>query len=284
MNISSLRQKYHQRICSEMIRIRHGSTKGDYPNFADGSSNQSIKYAWGILDRLSCERNYDILDGQTVGTRFETITRDFVKAAFSYLQHIRPGEFDYSVHTNIAEFAQYEHLTYISDAFKKNAILASAFGGDYVVRPDIVIGKKPMSDEQIDKLGILSDSAVQHAKYTTLRHSNSPHPILHAIISCKWTIRTDRAQNTRTEVLNLIRNRKGHLPHIVAITAEPWPARIAALALGTGDLDCVYHFALTELVEAVEETKNDDGIEALQIMINGKRLRDVSDLPFDLAV
>jgi len=34
----------------------------------------------------------------------------------------------------------------------------------------------------------------------------------------------------------------------------------------------------------VEETKNDDGIEALQIMINGKRLRDVSDLPFDLAV
>ncbi|MBN1975836.1 MAG: restriction endonuclease, partial [Anaerolineae bacterium] len=33
-------------------------------------------------------------------------------------------------------------------------------------------------------------------------------------MSCKWTIRSDRGQNPRTEVLNLIRNRKGHLPHI----------------------------------------------------------------------
>lgn len=284
MNISSLRRDYHRRICSEIIRIRRGSTKGDYPNFADGSSLASTKYSWGILDRLSCERNYENIDGQTAGTRFETITRDFVKDAFSHLQHIRPGEFEYSVHTDIARFAQYEHLDYISRAFKKDAILASAFGGDYVVRPDIVVGKKPMSDAVIDEFGILKDSAQEHAKYTILRENNSPYHILHAIISCKWTIRTDRAQNTRTEVLNLIRNRKGHLPHIVAITAEPWPARIAALALGTGDLDCVYHFALPELVEAVNETGNDDGIESLQIMINGKRLRDISDMPFDLAI
>jgi hypothetical protein len=82
----------------------------------------------------------------------------------------------------------------------------------------------------------------------------------------------------------LIRNRKGHLPHIVAITAEPWPARIAALALGTGDLDCVYHFALPELIEAVNESGSEDAVESLKIMVDGKRLRDVSDLPFDLAI
>ena len=45
-----------------------------------------------------------------------------------------------------------------------------------------------------------------------------------------------RSQNTRTEDLNLIRNRKGRLPHVVAVTAEPLPMRIASLALGTGDL------------------------------------------------
>jgi hypothetical protein len=107
--------------------------------------------------------------------------------------------------------------------------------------------------------------------------------ILHASISCKWTIRSDRSQNTRTEALNLIRNRKGHLPHIVAVTAEPLPTRIAALALGTGDMDCVYHFALNELQEAIKSIKNEDQMDMLKIMIDGRRLRDISDLPFDLA-
>ena len=152
------------------------------------------------------------------------------------------------------------------------------------MRPDIVIGKRPFTDRKINERGILTDSSPNDASHTILREKNSSKSTLHAIVSCKWTIRTDRAQNTRTEVLNLIRNRKGHLPHIVAVTAEPWPARIAALALGIGDLDCVYHFALQELVETVKEINNQDTIETLNIMIEGKRLRDISDLPFDLAI
>jgi len=57
-----------------------------------------------------------------------------------------------------------------------------------------------------------------------------------------------------------------------------------SLALGTGDLDCVYHFALPELREAVEKTDSEDQLEMLLGMINGRRLRDISDLPFDLAI
>src|ERR1035438_2137764 len=74
--------------------------------------------------------------------------------------------------------------------------------------------------------------------------SNGGLPILHASISCKWTIRSDRVQNARSEALNLIRNRKGRLPHVVVVTGEPLPSRLSAIALGTGDIDCVYHFAL----------------------------------------
>jgi len=97
-------------------------------------------------------------------------------------------------------------------------------------------------------------------------------------------MRSDRAQNIRTEALNLIRNRKGNTPHIVAVTAEPLPTRIASLALGTGDLDCVYHFALPEMLEAVQGVGGEDQLEMLTGMINGRRLRDISDLPFDLSV
>jgi len=75
------------------------------------------------------------------------------------------------------------------------------------------------------------------------------------------------------------------LPNIVAVTAEPLPMRIASLALGTGDLDCVYYIALDELKTVCGELPGcEDQAEMLFIMINGDRLRDVSDLPFDLAV
>jgi len=121
------------------------------------------------------------------------------------------------------------------------------------------------------------------ARHTPLRLAVNTKSILHASVSCKWTIRSDRSQNTRTEALNLIRNRKGKVPIVVAVVFEPLPTRIASIALGTGDLDCVYHGALHELREAVEEIKNEDQKDMLDTLVRGRRLRDISDLAFDLA-
>ena len=84
--------------------------------------------------------------------------------------------------------------------------------------------------------------------------------------------------------MGLIRNRKGRLPHIVVVTGEPMPGRLASLALGTGDIDCVYHFALNELIQAVDATHAEDSIEMLKILVDGKRIKDISDLPLDLSV
>ena len=109
----------------------------------------------------------------------------------------------------------------------------------------------------------------------------------YASVSAKWTMRSDRAQNSRTEALNLIRNRKGHLPHVVVVTGEPLPSRLASLALGTGDLDCVYHFALYELLDAVRKYGSggrEDIVETIENLVEGKRLKDISDLPLDLSV
>jgi hypothetical protein len=164
--------------------------------------------------------------------------------------------------------------------------LAAALGGDYLVTPDIIVGRHPVSDVEVNQVTTIVDRAEPICQFTPLLAANRPRPclILHASISCKWTMRSDRAQNIRTEGLNLIRNRKGHTPHIAAVTAEPLPTRLASLALGTGDLDCVYHFALPELREAVEKIGGEDQLEMLLGMINGRRLRDISDLPLDLAI
>lgn len=117
-----------------------------------------------------------------------------------------------------------------------------------------------------------------------LRALPGHEPILHASISTKWTLRSDRAQNARSEALNLIRNRKGRQPHIVVVTGEPTPSRLSSLALGTGDIDCVYHFALYELQEAVADLGNSEAEDLLAMMVDGKRLKDISDLPLDLSV
>ena len=52
-------------------------------------------------------------------------------------------------------------------------------------------------------------------------------------------------------------------------------------------MDCVYHFALYELLDAVQEySKNgrEDILETLENLVAGKRLKDISDLPLDLSV
>ena len=54
--------------------------------------------------------------------------------------------------------------------------------------------------------------------------------------------------------------------------------------MGTGDIDCVYHFALPELVDVIDRLGAEDAKELLKILIEGKRLKDISDLPLDLAV
>jgi hypothetical protein len=167
-------------------------------------------------------------------------------------------------------------------AAKADAELAAALGSDYTITPDIVVVRDTEDDSAINAPAFLVDDNV--TTLASLRKKNGGLPLLHASISCKWTIRSDRAQNARSEALNLVRNRKGRLPHVVVVTAEPTPSRLASIALGTGDIDCVYHFALYELQATVEALGMTDAADMLAVMVDGKRLKDISDLPLDLAV
>jgi len=284
MSIAALRREYHEALCRRIICIKQGS-KGPYPNFADGSNNASIAIAYGIVRRISAEVGIRALPAQTMGGLFEVLTKDFLERSFTLLRHVRPGAWCYTTKLPISSFDQYSHLAELESLIEAERELSSSLGTDYIVKPDIVVGRLPVADEEINRHGLVVAENDGVGKLTPLRDRNSstPLPILHASISCKWTVRSDRSQNSRTEALNLVRNRKGPLPHIAAVTAEPLPTRLASLALGTGDLDCVYHFALNELQEAIREIENEDQMDMLRTLVDGRRLRDISDLPFDLA-
>ena len=281
--ISEARKHYHKALLSNGVLTI--DAKG-IPSNADSSSKLSINIARGIADRLMAEIREKSV-GQTSGAKFEQINMQFLSDTFPKLQNLRPGKWHIAKLGNrnamkTSSFSQYEHLEYLSQLTRSDARLAASMGNDYMVAPDVVIYRETETDDSINKPTVIVDDSV--CKLAALRKSNGGLPILHASISAKWTMRSDRAQNSRTEALGLIRNRKGHLPHIVVVTGEPMPARLASLALGTGDIDCIYHFALYELVKAVNDAQAEDSIELLDMLIQGKRLKDISDLPLDLTV
>ena len=262
---------------------------------ADTSSRGSKAIARRIVDILVEEQHHavstvDKISGQTLGKQFETLTMEFLRETFLYLQNLRPGrpgnwtilQLGNNNKLKTSDFAQYEHLAYLNALTTQNAQLAAALGNDYLVAPDVVVYRDLSEDSEINAAQPIVDDEI--CKMADIRKSNGGKPILHASVSAKYTMRSDRAQNSRTEALNLIRNRKGHLPHIVVVTAEPMPNRLASLALGTGDIDCVYHFALYELIRAVKEAGSEDALETLETLVQGKRLKDISDLPLDLSV
>lgn len=257
---------------------------------ADKGNAPSREIAARLAHRLMSE-THERQAGQTSGSAFEVLIAEFIRRTFPELQHIRPGSWEVIQLGNrsamkTSSFAQYEHLEYLQELTDANARLKTILGNDYMVAPDVVVYRYPLLEEELNAPFAVADEHT--ATMTELRTANNEKPLLLASVSAKWTMRSDRAQNSRTEALNLIRNRKGQAPHIVVVTGEPLPSRIASLALGTGDIDCMYHFALYELISAVEEYGSQNGrediIEQLDTLIAGKRLKDISDLPLDLCI
>ena len=280
--ISAARTRFHSELLDSVLT----TDRSGIPSNADRDNRFSVAIARGIVERLGASASAERLPGHRSGSRFERACEQFVNDIFLSLGHLRPGNWTVARinvrdKIGIARFEQYQHLSELESLANSNSVLASAIGSDYIISPDIVISREPEPDEIINNQRQVVDSS--YALLANLRRRNNSLPILHASISCKWTIRSDRAQNARSEALNLIRNRKGRLLHIVVVTSEPLPSRIASLALGTGDIDCVYHFALPELQNTVQELDYGDSQEMMEIMISGRRLRDISDLPLDLA-
>ena len=275
--LSAVRREFHAALEERLWSVRGGVASN-----SDNSNATSKAIGLALAEEVGVTADRERLRGSEAGSEFERRTMDFLQATFPRLSHLRPGIWRVGPGMGISEFEQYAHLEALQQAAAANRELAAALGSDYTIKPDIIITREPEADERINELEEFVVSGL--ARLTPLRRKNSELEILHASVSCKWTIRSDRTQNSRAEALNLLRNRKGRAPHIAVVTAEPLPSRLASIAIGTGDIDCTYHVALHELQEVVSGDRWGDAQEMLAIMVEGKRLRDISDLPLDLAV
>jgi hypothetical protein len=154
----------------------------------------------------------------------------------------------------ITDYSQYDHLLRLNELVKANPTLSVTVGQDYLIKPDVVIGLE----------GVPTVNGL---------------PLLHAAVSCKWSIRSDRVQNIRHENNQMVRHRRGRQPHLVGVTAEPLPSRLASIARGTGEVDAVYHVVYDELDAAVQ-VSNNTGQQAAWAEITGQgRLLNYNLLP-----
>ena len=146
----------------------------------------------------------------------------------------------------------------LDELVKDNPTLRTELGLDYIIKPDVTVG--------------------------LVRGAAGLSPLLHAAVSCKFTIRSDRVQNIRHESVSMIRHRRGRLPHIVSVTSEPLPSRLASICRGTGEVDAVYHVCLPELSQAVTEVGNAEQQELLEEVTGQNRLFGLAELVEHLTV
>lgn len=233
------------------FRIQDGKPTAT-PNVADSSSRGSVAIARHVMEAMGVSGPSSVSGNP--GPRFERLMREHLART---LPDLRP-DLDLVVdQRKLADFEQYAHLDRLQKLIKedKSRLLAAEFGSDYLVKPDATVHIPGVSGG---------------------RH-------LHASVSCKWTLRSDRAQNVRHEAVMMVRHRRGRLPHMVAVTMEPMPSRIAALAKGTGEVDSVYHPLLRELIAAVRAVGGSQQNDALDELLSQDRLLPLSDLPRRLA-
>jgi len=291
--LAEARRAFHESLKSTILWLKPLSTiemsirktlPADFPgavSIADRNNKSSITIAWEWAKRLSGSFAPNEPKDNS-GKLFQDEVRDFLRTGFDLGISVRPGDWHFKTQYPISQFDQYRHLEDIGRTLKSDNELRTIFSEQFLVTPDIVVFRSPLHgheagrtlDLNVASLSPLFDDALFAKGY----------PLLHASVSTKITMRSDRAQNSRTEALNLMRNRKGRLPAIVAVTAEPLPTRLASLALGTGDVDFVYHAGLPELQEALEAVGNEDQLDMLKTIVQGRRLRDISDLVLDLLI
>jgi hypothetical protein len=207
---------------------------GWVPNVSDVDSTESLSLGAAMLTNLGIPNpnlggQGPVSSPQSPGTRLEVLVMESLGEDLPALAPDRHWHVDRK--PLISEFAQYRHLTDLNRVIEENPNLRVTIGQDYLIKPDVTVGLlgTPTRDD---------------------------YPFLHSVVSCKWTVRSDRVQNIRHEFLQLIRHRRGRQPHLVTVTAEPLPSRLASIARGTGEVDATYHVAFDALEQAVAASSN----------------------------
>ena len=156
------------------------------PNTADTASVTSMALAAATLDNLGIERGAPSDVPSDPGGALETMCRDDLLTSLTDLAPDR--DWDVRCGVLISQFDQYQHLNALDRLVRSQPELRVTIGMDYLIKPDVTIAIRPNPR-------VMSEDPAEM-------------PFLHGVVSCKWTIRSDRVQNIRHEFGQMIRHRR----------------------------------------------------------------------------
>ena len=287
------------RFAASLCGFREGR-----PNTSDKSDKSSVKLGHAFFEAMGVDKSCEAQ--QNVGSLMQAAVIDDLREQVA----ARSEHLDIHPDRRIDNFEQYSHLGVVRELAQDStsggrlaelvgeiSTLAASFRSSALEKELSVLVEDLSGEERKAReqrrllLGALGEESVlgldvaigRTSPYTSDR---SPLPHLAAGFSVKWTLRTDRAQDPRSQGAKLSALRRGRMPHFGVVVMEPRPYYLSLLGRGSGDVDCVYHLHLPALEAALESVCNGPAATSsqrqtwdtfLRLRDQG-RLRDYDDL------
>lgn len=202
----------------------------------------------------------------------------------------------------LESFAQFRHIGVLrnfqaepSPGVTKAVKRLRAFAMRSVTTPPRTVTKRDTLFDELDQaladetairrqiIDDLGEESLLGLDVTASRPQATGLPHLEAGFSLKWSLRTDRAQDPRSQGAKMSALRRGRMPHFAAVTMEPRPYMLRILGGGSGEVDVVYHLDLPSLATALEKTttgrpRRRETRDQFRRLVDQRRLLDYDDL------
>ncbi|MGH1564729.1 NgoMIV family type II restriction endonuclease [Mumia sp. DW29H23] len=266
------------------------------PNTSDASERFSVELGEALFDALHVSP--DARGSEPTGDPFSKK----VAAALSAQLGDRGCSLVIEPERALNQFEQFRHVGALRDMkaepsreFVKAWTSLGRFAGRRLTDPndqerfaslaaevDAAVAKE--SDARRILLEEVGEESLLNLDVTASRQRPGPKtPSLEIGLSLKWSLRTDRAQDCRSQGAKMASLRRGRMPHFAVVTMEPRPYMLNLLGGGSGEIDCVYHLDLPALRSAVEQTcrgrpRRRATLDTFNRLVAQRRLRDWDEL------
>lgn len=266
------------------------------PNTSDASNALSVEIGEALFAILGVERTTEPVEDEPTGGVF---ARRVVEDLIEQVGHI--DDLAVVPERRLYAFEQYRHVGALQELRQGSSVgFNRAWNrlAKYVRRTtpatnlehveSLIAEVEAQSELQATRLKALvdelGDESLLGLDVTVSRTEDERFlPHLEVGLSLKWSLRTDRAQDCRSQGAKMSALRRGRMPHFAALTMEPRPYMLNLLGGGSGDVDCVYHLDLPSLTRAVEEVyvgspQRLKGRDMFRRLVDQHRLKDYEDL------
>lgn len=267
------------------------------PNTCDASDGLSVEVGRALFDVIGIAAT-SVGDEPTGAQLSKKVASDLqsrvaaTESSATVLPEQRLNVFDQYLHVGVLRDVKPGRSRDFDAAWKKLTAHArkQSRPEDHSRVESLIAAVEAVMDHEADNLRLLldqlGDESLLGLDVTVSRPSSRATSVLEVALSLKWSLRTDRAQDCRSQGAKLAALRRGRMPHFGVVTMEPRPYYLNLVAGGSGDVDCAYVLDLPSLAQAVDLVYTTrprlKGRDLFHRLVDQGRIRDYDDLVLEV--